>query len=61
MAEDKKFIRIRAGHRADVTKRIANATALMEVFEPSKQADLEALYTVLLQKYGVLKELDAKI
>ena len=61
MAEAKKFIRIRAGHRADVTKRIANAAALMNVFEPSKQAELEALYTVLLQKYGLLKELDAKI
>ena len=61
MAEVKKFIRIRAGHRGDVTKRIAAAEALMLDFEPSKQAALEALHTVLLEKYGILKEIDAKI
>ena len=60
MAEVKKFIRIRAGHRGDVTKRIAAAEELIQEFEPSKQADLEALHTVLLEKYRILKEIDAQ-
>ena len=33
----------------------------MDVFVPSKLTEFEALYTVLLQKYELLKELDAKI
>ena len=61
MAEVKKLNRIRGGHRADVTKRIKAAEDLMLEFEPSKEADLEALHNVLLEKYGILKELDGKI
>ena len=61
MAEVKKLIRIRGGHRGDVKKRITAAEELMLEFEPTKEADLEALHNVLLEKYGILKELDEKI
>ena len=53
MAEVKKLKRIRGGHRSDVARRITAAEELMLVFEPSKEADLEALQNVLLEKWHI--------
>ena len=61
MAALMKITRIRGGHRADVTKRLNKAKELLERGDPSSSLELEALHTVLLQKYTTLKELDQRI
>ena len=61
MADVKKWKRTRAGHRADVTKRQRMAKEILDNFELSKQSALEALHTVLLEKYSTPKELDQHI
>ncbi len=61
MSDVKKLTKIRAGHRADVTKKLSQAKAIMENFQPTGRSELEALHNVLLTKDGLLKELNTRM
>ena len=62
MAENVDAVkRRRGGFRGGVTRQLINAKTLLDVYEESKNGDLSAIQSVLIEKLNILKDLDERI